>query len=221
MPGRHPPEVRRQAIALARAGGAEFAATQLGIQARTIRGWLSEAGDPPELDGTAEGWRRLLDLAQAKVESALTSGRMRPTDMAIVAGIAERNLAKLEDRRQQPEVPDELAVWIDARYATARERAMAHDAVTLAIVQRLRADPSEPIDVEAPPDPEQARAVTEWAIAHLEGIGDLEVHLTTEAEREASYRERGWLVAARAEVLHRDGGATYHEALRLAEEITE
>jgi hypothetical protein len=84
---------------LARVAGAEAAGQSLGIDPRTIRRWAAQAGDAPELDGSAEGWQRLLDLAQSRVAVALTADKVRPKDAAVIAGIAERNL-----RRPAPDV---------------------------------------------------------------------------------------------------------------------
>jgi len=49
-------------VALAAIVGIEAAAEQLGWDRRTVRKWSEAAGHPPELDGTATGWRELLDL---------------------------------------------------------------------------------------------------------------------------------------------------------------
>lgn len=99
MPRRsYSPAQQAEAVALARSGGAELAAQQMGMDPRYVRKLLAKAGDPPELDGTADGWQRLLTLAQAKVESALLNPKLHPATAATIAGIAERNLAKLRDR---------------------------------------------------------------------------------------------------------------------------
>ncbi|MFL5686601.1 MAG: transposase [Chloroflexota bacterium] len=87
---------KAEAVALARVSGAGHAAEQLGIDVRTIRAWVGAAGDPPELDGTAAGWQQLLDLAHSQVVSALTGGKVRPKDAAVIAAISERNLREIE-----------------------------------------------------------------------------------------------------------------------------
>jgi hypothetical protein len=94
--------------------GAEAAAESLGIDPRTVRKWSAQAGGRPELDGSAEGWQRLLDLAQSKVAVALATDKVRPKDAAVIAAIAERNL-----RRPAPDVQmsavaayDEFAGWL-------------------------------------------------------------------------------------------------------------
>lgn len=50
MPFKHRPEVRGEAIALARIVGSEAAGEKLGIPYRTIRRWMVDAGLAPELD---------------------------------------------------------------------------------------------------------------------------------------------------------------------------
>ena len=104
---------KQEAVALARVAGVEAAAQSLGIDRRTVRKWSDQAGDRPELDGSAEGWQRLLDLAQSKVAVALSNGTVRPKDAAVIAAIAERNLRQLEDRFKKRKTGEPLA--IDAR----------------------------------------------------------------------------------------------------------
>jgi hypothetical protein len=87
---------KREAVALARVAGAEAAAEALGIDPRTVRGWLARAGDPPELEGNAAAWQRAFDLAHAKVEGFLASGKASAVQAATIMGIAQRNLASIE-----------------------------------------------------------------------------------------------------------------------------
>jgi hypothetical protein len=84
-----------EAIALGRVIGSEAAGKQLGIQPRTIRGWMAKAGDPPELQGDGPSWARLHSLAMARAEAMLTSGKLSAVASATVAAIAQRNADKV------------------------------------------------------------------------------------------------------------------------------
>jgi hypothetical protein len=95
MRKRYTPEQMREAVALARVASAEVAAETLGMDVRTVRKWLSAAGDPPELQGSASQWSQALELAQAKLSAKLASGKVTAVQLATVAGIAERNLANI------------------------------------------------------------------------------------------------------------------------------
>jgi transposase-like protein len=94
---------KQEAVALARVMGAEAAGKQLGIDPRTIVKWMSQAGDRPELDGDAGTWQRLFDLAHARTEAALASGKLSAQATATVMAIAQRNLEKLRDKPAPPE----------------------------------------------------------------------------------------------------------------------
>lgn len=83
--------------------GAESAGKQLHIDPRTIRKWMGQAGAPPELDGDAGTWQRLFELALARTEAALASGKLSATATATIAGIAQRNLEKVRDRPAPPQ----------------------------------------------------------------------------------------------------------------------
>jgi transposase-like protein len=76
------PAQKQEAVALCRVMGAGAAGQQLGIDPRTIRGWMAQAGDPPELDGDEGTWQRLFDLAPARTEAALASGKLSATATA-------------------------------------------------------------------------------------------------------------------------------------------
>jgi transposase-like protein len=104
---------KREAVALARVMGADSAAASLHIDPRTVRKWSAQAGHGPELDGSAEGWQRLLDLAQSRVAVALAADKVRPKDAAVIAAIAERNLRQLEARSWIVDEPSS----VDAREA--------------------------------------------------------------------------------------------------------
>jgi len=66
---------RQEAVALAAVIGVEAAARELGWDRRTVRKWTEQAGKPAELDGNAAAWQRAFDLAHAKVEGILASGK--------------------------------------------------------------------------------------------------------------------------------------------------
>jgi hypothetical protein len=174
---------KREAVALARAAGAEYAAESLGVDPRTVRKWLEAAGDPPELDGTAAGWTQLLDLAQSQVATALASGKVRPKDAAVIAAIAERNLRQLADReKRKPEPQDPWADrfdrWCDETYPSRRLAEMAKDVPSHVLGYVLRSRRLEyglgQDEVESRSGPEDNSFWFEWACATVEAVGDLE-----------------------------------------------
>src|SRR3954447_21012456 len=92
---RHPREQKAEAIALGVVMGAEAAAEQLGyVDVRTLRRWMEAAGKAPADVVEAADWESLLDLALAKTVAAVASGRLSPTTVATIAGIAARNARK-------------------------------------------------------------------------------------------------------------------------------
>lgn len=93
---------KAEAIALGVVMGAEGAAESLGMDPRTVRKWMAKAGKAPEIEAPETGWRSLLELAQAKVTTALTSGKVSPVQAATIAGIAARNI-----REPKAPSPDE------------------------------------------------------------------------------------------------------------------
>jgi hypothetical protein len=101
---------KREAVALARVAGIEAAADSLRIDPRTVRGWVAQAGDPPELDGNAAAWQRAFDLAHAKVEGILASGKASAVTAATIMGIAQRNIRDLERDRRPPQDASQSAV---------------------------------------------------------------------------------------------------------------
>ena len=88
---RYTPARRAEAVALARAMGAEAAAEQLGMDHRAIRAWLAKAGDGPELAAPSGSWRQLMILALARTTALVASGKLSPVQVATIAGIAARN----------------------------------------------------------------------------------------------------------------------------------
>jgi hypothetical protein len=122
---------RREAVALARVSGVEAAAGSLGIDPRTVRKWSAQAGDGPELDGSAEGWQRLLDLAQSRVAVALATDKVRPKDAAVIAAIAERNLRDLEHQCEAA---------VDGRDSAVAAKEMFFDWIEHLAVERLESE---------------------------------------------------------------------------------
>jgi hypothetical protein len=146
MPKRYSPEQMREAVALARVVGAEVAAETLGMDARTVRGWLAKAGDPPELQGSASQWTQALELAQAKLASKIASGKLTAVQLATVAGIAERNLTNLGKTQPEQAAPDwgaRLHAWVDATYPPAL-LPLAHGAITRQLSDELHEIESAP-----------------------------------------------------------------------------
>lgn len=228
------PAQQAEAVALARSGGAELAATTMGMDVRYVRKLLAKAGDPPELDGTADGWQRLLTLAQAKVESALLNPKLHPVTAATIGGIAERNLAKLRDR---PTPPDSAVAAREAFLDWMAETLPADDPTTMdrvwdavaslpsnLLIQRANAEPGMPhraaILAWFSGRPEvEAGDVLDWAKAQV--LAMLAEHGTILAWREHTdaQDERDRLIKARADVLASSGMRPF-EARQMAEEIT-
>ena len=235
MPRRsYSPAQQAEAVALARSGGAELAATQTGMGVRYVRKLLEMAGDPPELDGTADGWQRLLTLAQAKVESALLNPKLHPATAATIAGIAERNLAKLRDR---PTPPDSAVAAREGFFDWMAETLPADDATTMdrvwdavaslpsnLLIIRANAEPGMPhrtaiLAWHSGRDDVAADGVLEWAKDQVgEMLAEHGTILAWQAHVDAQ-RERDRLIRARAVVLS-SAGMRYFEALPFAEEIS-
>ena len=178
---------------MARVAGADAAAQSLGIDPRTVRKWSDQAGNRPELDGSAEGWQRLLDLAQSKVAVALASDKVRPKDAAVIAAIAERNLRQLADRSEkrepEPREPwtDRFDRWCDTTYPSGRLAEIAKHVPSHVIgyVLRSRAEEHRFGQDEGQSDRGRADPGDDfwfgWACATVEAVGDLEAF-------EAEYR---------------------------------
>lgn len=100
---------KAEAVALARVVGAEIAADQLGIDPRSVLEWMRKAGEGPWDDAPPGGWRDLMSLALARTTAAVASGKLSPTVVATIAGIAARNA-----NRDAPKATDATAA-IDAK----------------------------------------------------------------------------------------------------------
>lgn len=114
------PAQQNEAVTLAAVVGAEAAAKQLGMRARTIRGWSVRAGKAPaDAIGSAD-WRSLGDLARAKVAADLAAGRVRPKDAAVIAAIAQRNVRDVPLDVEPEHTPEQLdyAHRLEAALAT-------------------------------------------------------------------------------------------------------
>lgn len=97
-----------EAVSLGKTIGAEAAASQLGMSKDSVREWMAQAGVEPELSVDRATWRGLLDLALARTQAHVASGRLSPTQMATIAGIAARNAGR-DEPEPQPEAPDARA----------------------------------------------------------------------------------------------------------------
>lgn len=114
---------KAEAVALVRVVGAEAAAQQLGIARTTLVKWTTLAGHRPEID--TDGWQGLHDLAVAKTTAAVASGSLPARTVAVIAGIAARNLrakptppAAVDDQ-EEPETASDVArdalwAWLDS-----------------------------------------------------------------------------------------------------------
>lgn len=163
MPRKYSLETRAEAVALAAVAGVEAAADSMGIDRRTVRTWCEQAGHAPELVAEPDAWKRLHDLAIAKVTGDLASGKMRPRDMAVVAAIAKRNLTKPAER---PVAPTDVESWADqleARlhltYGNSRFEEIAIIALLVAWDGGDMASPSPSV---------------QEAMAYVKGLGDLD-----------------------------------------------
>jgi hypothetical protein len=161
---------KAEAVALATVIGAEGAATELGMDVRTVRGWAGRAGKAPELAAPTGGWQNLLDLAMAKVASALAGNKVRPKDAAVIAGIASRNV-----RERPPEAPqteDDIArdAWtaeLDRRYPDRNLACLA----LMALIRRHDEHGCPMPENDREPEPCREPLDDEWA--YLESLGDL------------------------------------------------
>lgn len=84
---------RLRGAVLGRLKGEAAAASELRTDKRTIRRWLAAA---PE-----DGWTLARDLAQARLHEHLATGKVAPSQLATIAGIAERNVRYAELLRQR------------------------------------------------------------------------------------------------------------------------
>ncbi|MDQ3128896.1 MAG: hypothetical protein M3Q66_10670 [Chloroflexota bacterium] len=155
---------KQEAVALARVMGIEAAAQQLNIDRRTVRGWSEKAGVVPELKGTASAWQRAFDLAQAKVERFLASGKVSPVQAATIMGIADRNMRLGHDPLDALEDPDaeRIPAWqlrIDAYVAAVpeAEREWTADCLNRELGLEIRAELNRRAEIAALADAEDVR----------------------------------------------------------------
>jgi len=239
----------REAVALARVVGAEVAAETLGMDARTVRGWLAKAGDPPELQGSASQWSQALELAQAKLGSKIASGKLTAVQLATVAGIAERNLANIGKAQPGPsgttalEVRDQLTDWIvdnlvdEADLTDEAVYEADHDAIDGLVSELLRLANAEDHQPHRPAilawhsgkaEVAAEADLMDWATAHLSQLvmehGDL-ITAATEARRVEQERWRfdNDLYAERAARvrMYVESGVSVAEAIARAQEPVE
>lgn len=159
---KYPLAIRAEAIALAAIVGVEPAAEAMGIDKRSVRTWTEQAGRAPELVAKPDEWKRLHDLAIAKVTSDLASGKMRPRDVAVVAAIAKRNLTKPDPMvAKQTDVEawsDELSARLDKTYDP--------DDVPIAFAAVVEWLESRDPDTEGPS--------VDDVLSHVQSLGDLD-----------------------------------------------
>lgn len=165
---------RAAAVAIARVQGADAAAAESGADARTVRIWMDQAGDAPELAVSPGTWRELMTVAMARTMSRVTSGKMSPVQLATIAGIAARNA----DRDRAPDVdettPGSLA--LDRIEADAAERYGPGnvDLVLALMVRTLDADAPYTVAEPAPLDAAGADYLYRWAVALMDAEPDLD-----------------------------------------------
>jgi transposase-like protein len=178
---------KAEAIALGRVLGAEVASAQLGIGGReTLRRWMEAAGDPPELQGAPGQWQRLFDLAQARAEAVLASGKLSVVQLATVMGIAQRNIRepKVEPRNEAEDAYDAFVSEIEARYPDPHQEHLA-----LVVLIRYHQDHGcRSNDDGTYPNPCPEPLDNIWT--YLDGLGDLEDWLEVRDAWEDAARER-------------------------------
>jgi hypothetical protein len=133
MPRKYPQETRLEAVALSRLAGADVAARQLGIDVRTVREWLGEAGDPPELRAPGDRVHARSSMPPATASDGAARGRpSQPGRDAAVAGIMKRNLDKPRPAEPAASAEEE---WGDQQVARLDELygERADEALDLAI----------------------------------------------------------------------------------------
>jgi hypothetical protein len=112
--------------ALAKVKGADAAAAELRVDKRTVARWLNAA---PE-----DGWTLARDLAQARLQEQLATGKLSASMLATVAGIADRNVRYGELLRQR-----------EARKAAEAETEPQEDADSAAFHRLVDSVPPERI----------------------------------------------------------------------------
>lgn len=94
---------RAEVVALADVVGIEAAAEAKGWDARTVRSWWLASGRRPEIEPDA--WEKLHNLSMASTMAAVASGTLPVRTVAVIAGIAARNLRM--GRAARPEAEPE------------------------------------------------------------------------------------------------------------------
>ena len=220
---------KREAAALADVVGSEEAASQLGMDYRTVQRYQRAYGKPPGAKPDVDGWQRLMDLALAKTTAAVASGKLHPKVVATIAGIAARNVRaarqpEVEDPEDTSDSPlwdaarERFRVWINAlpveqgRAVTAR---LHHD------IDRASEEPADQSQyAHETPEEHDARI----AAALEDTMAWSEEHMD---ELVAWNQERERLYVARTEQMHKAGrfleddvADLLIEAERLLEELT-
>jgi hypothetical protein len=191
MPNKHYSVAQRLAGAvIARLKGTEAAAAELNMDRRTIRRWLQAAPD--------DGWTLARDLAQARLQEALATGKVAPSQLATIAGIADRNVRYGELLRQREQrkaaegapteddavhqavelLPDELQVWL-RDYLDALE-----------LCDAIRAHvglPAVETEGEEPP-------AADWLASLQESTAEQRAEVTAELHAQIAELTAGWKV---------------------------
>jgi hypothetical protein len=189
---------------LARLKGADAAATELQTDRRTIRRWLAAAPD--------DGWTLARDLAQARLQEQLATGKVNAAQLATVAGIAERNvrygelLRQREARRQGEqamEQPQANPIRDAIDTLDDRRQRLMRDALDLEVQTRSLAEARGESRPEPDPEPmteeDGDSTLLEW-IAWLAAMSDEAV----EAEDKEVRAKLKALEAERMAIVDRD-----------------
>lgn len=218
---------RREAVALARVIGADAASKSLGIGGKdTVRRWLADAGDAPALRGSADGWTKLLDVAQAKALADLVGGKLSAVQAATIAAISERNLRDIAKAESKPVETESWSTrfdrWCAERYADRHLRELARHvpaAVLHVALEATRNDPPDATQWVDETDAEHDERSFVWSCQAVELAGDLEAFDAEFRRWMAECRHRDDVVSQRAKVLHSSGMA-YHAARAMAADLS-
>lgn len=165
---------KAEAVEIARVLGSNTAAAQLGIDQRTIRGWMANSGDPDAITVPVGEFEEIRALAVARAKSMLASGKMTLSQVMTAAGIAEDKIAKAADRAARAEPLDPDALHLER---IRREHGQPGvDFLTSCIRLSLRRQRIGP-DPDGPSSPEIVAAIDDWELGciriALEDYGDL------------------------------------------------
>lgn len=172
--------------ALARLKGADAAASELSTDKRTVRRWLAKA---------PEGWELTRDLAHARLQEQLASGKLNAVTLATVAGIGDRNLrygelirrreARRAEEQPEPEQPNPVREAL-AALDNDHRRLVVMWMDTIEIEEELALQRGE--EPRRPPDDSEDSEAQ--MLAWVAGIAALTVEEVAARDAELNARQR-------------------------------